>query len=48
MKSSIKRIALLVLGAALGVGAQAAPFQNGSFETGPAPGGFLNRTVGDT
>lgn len=48
MKSSIKRIALLVLGAALGVGAQAAPFQNGSFETGPAPGGFLNLTVGDT
>jgi len=43
-----KRISLLVLGATMGVMAQAAPFQNGSFETGPAPGSFSNLAAGDT
>ena len=45
MKKSL--VALLVCGACVGtVHAQA--FQNGSFETGTAPGGFINLPVGST
>lgn len=43
-----KRFAFLVLGLALGGAAQAAPFQNGSFETGPSAGSFLSLPAGDT
>ncbi|MEZ5605904.1 MAG: choice-of-anchor C family protein [Burkholderiaceae bacterium] len=48
MKAFNKRMALLVLGAALGVAAQAAPFQNGSFETGPTAGVYTTLAAGDT
>lgn len=47
MKWLNKNISILALSAAMSAAAQAAPFQNGSFETGPAPGGFLNLTAGN-
>ena len=43
-----KPIVLLALSVAMGGAAQAAPFQNGSFETGPAAGSFVNLPAGNT
>ena len=43
-----KPIVLLAFSAPMGGAAQAAPFQNGCFETGPAVGGFVTHSAGDT
>mgnify|MGYP001050125656 FL=1 len=48
MKTLNKRFLALALAAALGGVVQAAPFQNGSFETGPTPGGYVTLSAGDT
>ena len=48
MKTLNKRFLALALAAALCGAAHAAPFQNGSFETGPTPGGYVTLSAGDT
>lgn len=48
MKTLNKRFLALALAPALGGVVQAAPFQNGSFETGPTPGGYVTLSAGDT
>ena len=48
MNTLNKQLAGLGLVAVLCGAAHAAPFQNGSFETGPTPGGYVTLTAGDT
>ncbi len=47
MLSIVRPLAIASAFLACGL-AQAAPFQNGSFETGPAPGSFITLSAGDT